>query len=94
MQRRLATSLNILMGHHRLHQATKRLLVSKMVGTKSNDGNKRIKKRRKRARRTKTLQPLILQHSPSRDIKHFICGSPISKRNHATSSPPYHTQQE
>ena len=48
MQQRLATSLNVLMGHHRLHQATKRLLVSKMVGTKSNDGNKRIKKRRKR----------------------------------------------
>ena len=83
-RRDLATCLNTLMERHHRHKQQK--LNPKSKGAKCKDGNKRNKLRRKRMRRKKTLQPLILQHSPSRDIKHFLSGSPISKRNNTTSS--------
>merc|ERR1712139_745845 len=43
--------------------------------TKNN--NNKNKRRKQRTKQMKILQPLTLQHSPSREIKHFVTGSPM-----------------
>ncbi len=49
---------------------------TKKKTTKNN--NNKNKRRKQRTKQMKILQPLTLQHSPSREIKHFVTGSPMT----------------